>query len=146
MTLRLFVPRDAIARAVGADRVAAAFEVEARRLGRTIEIVRTGSRGLFWLEPMIEVETPTGRIAYGPVEAADVPGLLADGLLDGIAQLLRLGVPEEIPFLARQTRLTFARCGIVDPLSLDDYRAHGGLAGLEKARVIGPAATVEAVL
>jgi len=78
---------------------------------------------------MIEVETPAGRIAYGPVEADDIPGLLADGLLAGTAQHLRLGVPEEIPFLARQTRLTFARCGIVDPLSLDDYRAHGGHGG-----------------
>ena len=129
---RVFVPRDAAALAVGADDVAAALADHA-------DVVRTGSRGLFWLEPMIEVETPQGRIAYGPVEAADVPGLLADGLLTGAAQRLRLGVPEQIPFLARQTRLTFARCGIVDPLSLDDYRAHGGMAGLEKARALGPA-------
>src|SRR4051812_1401055 len=136
---RVFVPRDAAALALGAEAVAAALVGHA-------EVVRTGSRGLFWLEPMIEVETPAGRIAYGPVEAADVPGLLADGLLEGRAQRLRLGVPEEIPFLARQTRLTFSRCGIVDPLSLDDYRAHGGLVGLDKARAIGPTATVEAVL
>jgi formate dehydrogenase iron-sulfur subunit len=136
---RVFVPRDAAALAVGADEVAAALEGHA-------DIVRTGSRGLFWLEPMIEVDTPEGRIAYGPVEASDIPALLADGLLTGAAQQLRLGVPEKIPFLARQTRLTFVRCGIVDPLSLDDYRAHGGLAGLEVARRIGPVATVEAVL
>jgi formate dehydrogenase iron-sulfur subunit len=136
---RIFVPRDAAALAVGADEVAAALSEHA-------EVVRTGSRGLFWLEPMIEVQTPEGRIAYGPVEAADIPGLLADGLLDASAQRLRLGVPETIPFLARQTRLTFERCGIVDPLSLDDYRAHGGMAGLEKARALGPVATVETVL
>ena len=95
---------------------------------------------------MIEVATPEGRIAYGPVEAADIPGLLADGLLTGAAQRLRLGIPEQIPFLARQTRLTFARCGIVDPLSLDDYRANGGLTGLEKARAMPPAAIIETVL
>jgi formate dehydrogenase iron-sulfur subunit len=136
---RIFVPRDAAALAVGADDVAAALAGHA-------EVVRTGSRGLFWLEPMIEVETPAGRIAYGPVEADDIPGLLADGLLAATAQRLRLGIPGEIPFLARQTRLTFARCGIVDPLSLDDYRAHGGMAGLEKARALGPVATVETVL
>jgi formate dehydrogenase iron-sulfur subunit len=136
---RVYVPRDAASLAVGADAVAAALADHAA-------VVRTGSRGLFWLEPMIEVETPAGRIAYGPVEAEDVPGLLAEGLLDGTAQRLRLGVPEEIPFLARQTRLTFARCGIVDPLSLTDYHAYGGLAGLDKARAIGPAATVETVL
>jgi formate dehydrogenase iron-sulfur subunit len=136
---RIFVPRDAAALAVGADDVAAALAGHA-------DIVRTGSRGLFWLEPMIEVETPDGRVAYGPVEATDIPALLADGLLTGTAQHLRLGVPEAIPFLARQTRLTFARCGIVDPLSLDDYRAHGGMAGLDKARALGPVATVETVL
>ena len=135
---RIFVPRDAAALAVGADDVAAALAPHA-------DIVRTGSRGLFWLEPMIEVATQAGRIAYGPVAAADIPALLADGLLTGSAPTLRLGVPEQIPFLARQTRLTFARCGIVDPLSLDDYRAHGGMAGLDTARAIGPAATVEAV-
>ncbi|WP_174254907.1 NADH-ubiquinone oxidoreductase-F iron-sulfur binding region domain-containing protein [Acidisphaera sp. S103] len=136
---RIFVPRDAAALAVGADAVAAALDGHA-------DIVRTGSRGLFWLEPMIEVETAEGRIAYGPVEATDIPALLADGLLTATAEHLRLGTPEKIPFLARQTRLTFARCGIVDPLSLDDYRAHGGLTGLEKARALGPAATVETVL
>jgi formate dehydrogenase iron-sulfur subunit len=136
---RIFVPRDAAALAVGADDVAAALAGHA-------DIVRTGSRGLFWLEPMIEVETAEGRIAYGPVESTDIPALLADGLLTGTAQHLRLGIPEQIPFLARQTRLTFARCGIVDPLSLDDYRAHGGLTGLEKARALGPIATVETVL
>src|SRR6185295_1456481 len=118
-------------------------EAVAVALADHADVVRTGSRGLFWLEPMIEVETPAGRIAYGPVEATDVPGLLADGLLGGTAQLLRLGVPEEIPFLARQTRLTFARCGIVDPLSLNDYRAHGGLQGLARAIELGPAGTIE---
>ncbi|WP_428534131.1 NADH-ubiquinone oxidoreductase-F iron-sulfur binding region domain-containing protein [Rhodopila sp.] len=135
---RIYVPRDAAALAVGADDVAAALAAHA-------DVVRTGSRGLFWLEPMIEVATPTGRIAYGPVAAADIAALLADGLLTASATHLRLGVPEQIPFLARQTRLTFARCGIVDPLSLDDYRAHGGMAGLDTARALGPAATVQAV-
>jgi formate dehydrogenase iron-sulfur subunit len=136
---RVFVPRDAAALAVGADDVAMALADHA-------DVVRTGSRGLFWLEPMIEIETPKGRIAYGPVEVSDVPGLLADGLLTGTAPQLRLGTPETIPFLARQTRLTFSRCGVVDPLSLDDYRAHGGTAGLEKARAVGPAAIVETIV
>jgi formate dehydrogenase iron-sulfur subunit len=136
---RIFVPCDAAAIAVGADEVAVA-------LAQHADIVRTGSRGLFWLEPMIEVETPEGRIAYGPMDATDIPGLLADGLLTGSAQRQRLGTPEQIPFLARQARLTFARCGVVDPLSLDDYRAHGGMAGLEKARALGSAAIVETVL
>lgn len=132
---RVFVPSDTAAVAVGADEVAQA-------LNRHAKVVRTGSRGLFWLEPMVEVETPQGRIAYGPIDASDVPSLLAEGLLDGTAERLRLGKPEEIPFLARQTRLTFERCGIVDPLSLDDYRAHGGMTGLEKARQMGPAAVI----
>jgi formate dehydrogenase iron-sulfur subunit len=146
MTPRIFIPRDAGALALGADAVARAIAAAVRQQGLTVEIVRTGSRGLFWLEPMIEVATPTGRVAYGPVSAGDVPGLVSGGLLTGGEHKLRLGPPEALPFLARQTRLTFARCGIVDPRSLDDYRAHGGLAGLERARSIGGAATIETVL
>ena len=139
MTARLYIPRDSAAVAVGADEVAEAFAAQG------IQAVRTGSRGLFWLEPMIEVETPEGRIAYGPVAAEDVGGLIAAGMMEGGDHALRLGRPEDIPFLKRQTRLTFVRCGIVDPLSLDDYRAHGGFKGLERARTIAPAAIVEEV-
>ncbi len=136
---RVFVPKDAAALAVGADRVA-------RALARGgVEVVRTGSRGLFWLEPMIEVETSRGRIAYGPIEAVDVAGLFGAGFLDGGDHPKRLGRPQDIPWLAGQTRVTFARCGIVDPGSIDDYRAHGGFAGLARARAIGPAATIDEV-
>jgi len=145
MTTRFFVPRDAAARAVGADRVAVALRAEAGRQGIDIEIVRTGSRGLFWLEPMVEVETPGGRIAFGPVAERDVSGLLAGGLPIGTGHALCLGRPEDLPFLKRQARLTFARCGIVDPLSLADWRAHGGGRGLERARSLGPAKTLEEV-
>ncbi len=111
-----------------------------------LEIVRTGSRGLYWLEPMVEIATPQGRIAYGPVDPGDVAGLLAAGLLEGGAHPLRIGRPEEVPFLARQTRLTFARCGITDPLSIADYRAHGGWRGLDRAIGLGPAAIVEELI
>ncbi|MDP1839976.1 MAG: NADH-ubiquinone oxidoreductase-F iron-sulfur binding region domain-containing protein [Reyranella sp.] len=145
MTTRIFVPRDAAARAVGADRVAEALQAEVDRRQLDVTLVRTGSRGLFWLEPMIEVETSAGRVAYGPVKASDVPGLVEAGLSQGVAHPLRVGRPEEIPFLQRQTRVTFARCGVVDPLSLHDYRAHGGYRGLARARDLGPAGTIEEV-
>ena len=136
---RVFVPRDAAALALGAEAVAT------RLAAAGAQVVRTGSRGMFWLEPMVEVETPAGRIAYGPVRAADLDGLLAAGMLTGGAHALRLGRPEDIPFLAGQTRFTFARCGVVDPTSLDDYRAAGGLKGLQRALEIGPAATIAEV-
>jgi formate dehydrogenase iron-sulfur subunit len=140
MTVKVFVPRDAAALALGADAVASLLA----QVG-DVTIVRTGSRGLHWLEPMVEAETAAGRIAYGPVGVGDISGLIEAGMLEGGAHRLRLGKPEEIPWLARQTRLTFARCGIVDPLSLDDYRAHDGLKGLARAIEIGPAATIETV-
>jgi formate dehydrogenase iron-sulfur subunit len=142
VTTRIFLPRDAAARAVGADRVADALLAEAGRRGLDVTLVRTGSRGLFWLEPMIEVETPAGRVAYGPTKPSDVAGLFEAGLIHGAPHALHLGRPEAIPFLQRQTRVTFARCGIVDPLSLDDYRAQGGYRGLACARALGPAATI----
>ena len=141
--MKIFVPRAAAACAVGADKVAAALLDEARKQNLAIEIVRTGSRGLFWLEPLIEVETADGRIAFGPVAGRDVPALVTGRFDRG--HPLCVGKPEEIPFLKRQTRITFARCGIIDPLSLDDYRVHGGWRGLERARSLGPAKTLEEV-
>ncbi len=141
-TIRIYVPRDAAALAVGADKVAKAL---AARAGDRIEIVRNGSRGLFWLEPMVEVVTPEGRIAYGPVKPSDVEGLLAAGLLDGKPHRLRLGKPEEIPYLAKQNRLTFERCGIIDPLDIADYRATGGFKGLEAALAMTDEAITEQV-
>jgi len=144
--VKIYVPCDAAAVAVGADEVAEALRDAVAQRGLGIDIVRNGSRGMLWLEPMIEVETAAGRIAYGPVAPEDVEDLLDSGLLYGDAHALRLGRPEEMPFLARQTRLTFARCGLTEPRSYDDYLAHGGGRGLAQANRIGPAATVEEVL
>ncbi len=142
---RIFVPADAAARAVGADKVASEIQAQAAKRSLRVDIIRTGSRGLFWLEPMIEVETAAGRIAYGPVRPEDVSSLFDAGLLIAAAHPLRLGRPEELSYLKRQTRLTFARCGIVDPLSLEDYRTHGGYRGLQRALSLGPAGIVEEV-
>jgi formate dehydrogenase iron-sulfur subunit len=142
---RIFVPIDSTALSLDAEEVAEALAQGLQRKGAQAEIVRNGSRGLFWLEPLVEVETPAGRVGYGPVTPADVPGLLAANFLEGGEHPLRLGLVEEIPYLKRQQRLTFARCGIVDPLSLSDYEAHGGYRGLAKALTLEPAAIVEAV-
>ncbi len=141
--LRIYVPGDAAAVAVGADDVAAAITAAAERSGTPVDIVRNGSRGLHWVEPMVEVATAQGRIAYGPVAVSDAPAVLKEAVANGGNHPLRLGDPEQIPFLKNQTRLTFARCGIVDPRSLDDYRAHGGYQGLARALQMQAAAVVE---
>ena len=145
MTLRLFIPADAGAVAVGAEEVAAAIRAAAARQKVPLDIVRTGSRGLYWLEPMVEAETAAGRIAYGPV-APGAADSLVRAVAGNVAHALRLGLTEEIPWLKRQTRLTFARCGIVDPRSIEDYRAHDGCKGLQRALSAGPAAIVEEVV
>jgi len=132
MTVRIFISRDAGAVAVGADAVASMLEQAAGERGVAVEIVRTGSRGLYWLEPMLEVATPQGRIAFGPVTEADVVAVFDAMIVDG-PHPLRLGVTDEIPWLKRQTRLTFARCGVIDPRSIEDYCAHSGYKGLERA-------------
>ncbi len=132
MSLRIYISRDAGARAVGADEVVLGFEQAAAKTGAAIDITRTGSRGLYWLEPMVEVATAKGRVAFGPVTEADVASVLEATVADG-PHALRLGLTEEIPWLKRQTRLTFARCGVVDPRSLSDYLAHDGYKGLARA-------------
>ena len=140
--MRLFVSGDAVARALGADEVAAHLAPEASTRG--FDLVRPGSRGLCSVEPLVEVETSSGRIAYGPVFEDDLPDLLPV-LFQGGAHTKRLGRLEDLPFFAKQTRLTFERCGLIDPGSLAEYRAHGGLEGLEKARGMTPAQIVEQV-
>jgi formate dehydrogenase iron-sulfur subunit len=142
---RVFVPKDLAALAVAADKVAKAIADIASDRGKDITIVRNGSRGMFFLEPLVEVETQAGRIGYGPVTLRDIPSLFDADFLNGAAHPLRIGRPQAHPFLARQTRLTFVRCGITDPLSLEDYAAHGGWRGLKRALEIGPAAIVTEV-
>lgn len=142
MTGRVYVPRDSAARSVGADAVAAIISELAPR----VEIVRNGSRGMLWLEPFVEVETAEGRIGYGPVTPDDVEPLLVAGMLDGATHPLCHGRVEDIAWLARQQRVSFARVGVSDPLDIDAYRAAGGLAGLDRAKGMAPDAVVDDVL
>lgn len=142
---KVFIPRDASALSVGAEAVAKAIAAEAKKKKKSVEIVRTGTRGMLWLEPLVEVETKKGRVAYGPVKLADVPGLFKGKFLEGGKHKLCHGLTEEIPYFKKQERLTFARCGIIDPLSIKDYRAHGGFDGLEKALQMKPADIVAEV-
>jgi formate dehydrogenase iron-sulfur subunit len=142
MSAGIYISRDSGALCVGAEEVATAFRKAAEQRGLEVEIVRTGSRGLYWLEPLVEVATDKGRVGYGPVKPADVEALLDQG----DKHHLCLGLVEDIPWLKSQTRLTFKNCGIVDPRSLHDYKAHGGYQGLEKALAVGPKATIEEVV
>jgi formate dehydrogenase iron-sulfur subunit len=145
MSIRIYVPRDAAALSVGADAVAEAISREAAARGQKVEIIRNGSHGMFWLEPLVEFETAQGRIGYGPVAARDVSGLFDAGAPEGGDHALRLGPVSELDWMKRQQRLTFERIGVIDPLSLSDYCAHGGLKGLEKALTMSPAEVVEQV-
>jgi formate dehydrogenase iron-sulfur subunit len=146
VSTRIFVPRDAAAVAVGADEVADSLTMAA--VDRDLEIVRTGSRGMLWLEPLVETEIDGIRYGFGPVTADDVDVLIAGGLLEGRLPVhaTSLGPVEEIEFFKTQTRLTFARCGVIDPLSLDAYRASGGYKGLARALTMTPADICEEVL
>ncbi len=138
--IKIYVPRDSAARAVGADEVADAIRAQADAQKLSVQIIRNGSRGMLWLEPLVEVETPQGRIAFGPVEVSDVKALVASSFAQG--GTLSLGLTEDIPYFKNQERLTFARCGITDPLSLADYTSLGGFAGLKKALAMTGAAIV----
>jgi formate dehydrogenase iron-sulfur subunit len=134
----VFVPKDSSARSVGADRVADAIESWASGHDVSVEVVRNGSRGLMWLEPLVEVVTEQGRMAYGPVTPDDVAGLFEAGFLDGKDHHLGHGPTDQIPWLAEQNRLTFRRVGVVDPLSTKDYEAFGGLTALRRALASSP--------
>lgn len=145
MTITIFVPRDAAALALGADKVATAMAQEIELRGLDAQVVRNGSRGMTWLEPLVEVRTSLGKVAYGPVKPSDVAGLFGAGFFHGGEHPLCLGLTKDIPFLRQQTRLTFARCGVTDPLSLEDYRHYQGLKGLERALALSAPQIVQEV-
>ncbi|MFD2056732.1 formate dehydrogenase beta subunit [Mesorhizobium calcicola] len=145
MIPRIYIPADSGALALGAEKVAKAIAGELAERGIEAKIVRNGSRGAYFLEPMVEVATANGRVAYGPVKPSDVKSLFDSGFLTGGPHKRWLGAPDKIPFLAKQTRLTFARCGVIDPLSLESYKKHGGLNGLKNALELTPAAIVTQV-
>jgi formate dehydrogenase iron-sulfur subunit len=143
--VKVYVPRDSSALSMGADRTAKAIQAEAAKRGVEVELIRNGSRGMFWLEPMIEVATNQGRVAYAPVQPEDVASLFDADFLNGGAHALNLGLTEEIPYFKKQQRLTFARIGITDPVSLEDYIAHDGYKGLQIALKMSGAEIVKEV-
>ena len=134
----VYVPADSAARSVGADQVAAAIELQAARRGGVVDIVRNGSRGRVWLEPLVEVACPDGRVGYGPVTPGNLAGLFDAGFLAGGSHELGHGRTEQIAWLAAQDRLTFSRVGVIDPRSAQDYQAHGGLVALRRALSMTP--------
>lgn len=146
MSTIIYVPRDSAALSLGANEVADAVVREAAARNLDVQLVRNGSRGMLWLETLLEVVTDLGRIAYGPVEAKDVAGLFDAGLATGGDHALRLGKTEELPWLKKQTRLTFARVGVTDPISTEEYTEHDGCQGLKKALAMEPKEIVEAVV
>ena len=139
--MKIYLPLDSAAVALGADEIAHAIEKHAHAKGVAVTLVRNGSRGMVWLEPLVEVETLKGRMAFGPMTLADVPALFGDLS----AHPKALGLTDDLPWLKAQTRLTFARVGVIDPLSLDDYKAQGGLSGLTRALTMDKAAIVAEV-
>ncbi len=143
--MKIYVPRDAAALGVGADQTAEGIVAEARRRGIAIELIRNGSRGLLWLEPLVEVDVGGTRMAYGPVQAQDVAGLFDADFASGKPHALSHGATAEVPYLKKQERLTFARVGITDPRSLEDYKEHGGYRGLAAALTQKPADIVASV-
>ena len=131
--IKVYIPREAAAVSLGADDVAERIAAAAEKNKSDVQIIRNGSWGITWLEPLVEVTVNGQRIAYGPVEPDDVDGLISAGFFEGGDHDLKLGPTEEIDWLKNQDRWTFRRCGLIDPLSLDDYQANGGFAGLRTA-------------
>jgi formate dehydrogenase iron-sulfur subunit len=144
-TVNIYVSRDAAALGVGADETARSILAEAQRRGIAIELIRNGSRGLLWLEPLVEVDVAGTRMAYGPVQSNEVAGLFEAGFTTGKPHALSHGLTEQIPYLKKQERLTFARVGITDPRSLEDYQQHGGYRGLATALTLNPEQIVASV-
>jgi formate dehydrogenase iron-sulfur subunit len=146
MSIIIWVPKDSAAVSIGANDVAQAIESESKKRGLDVVVKRNGSRGMFFLEPLVEVETQKGRMAYGPVDVSDVSSLFEAGFENGNPHRLGLGLTEDIPYLKNQERLTFARAGLADPLDLEAYISNNGFEGLKKSIALDPSKVVAEVL
>jgi formate dehydrogenase iron-sulfur subunit len=142
---RIFVPRETAAISVGADEVALEIARVAKKTGSEVELIRNGSWGASWLEPLVEVEVDGARIAYGNVDAGEVMSLFDSGFLEGGQHERRLGPIDSIPYLIEQDRWTFWRCGLINPLSIEDFELHQGFKALCKALLDGPESVLDAV-
>src|SRR6056297_737221 len=146
MTTRIYVPCDTTALSLGADKIAAAIRLEAEQRDMDIKIIRNGSRGMLWLEPLVEVDTDNGRVGYAEVKPEQISSLFDAGFAGAKQQHQScIGLVEEIPYLKKQHRLTFARAGITDPVSLTDYESMDGFRGLKKALELKPQEIVDEV-
>ena len=143
---KIYVPRETAAVSVGADEVALEVARVAKKTGIDIELIRNGSWGATWLEPLLEVEVDGARIAYGNVSADDVASMFESELVNGGEHERRLGPVMEVPYLINQDRWTFWRCGLTNPLSLEDFELHQGFKALTKAFAGGPESVLEAVM
>ncbi len=146
MTTRIYVPRETTASSLGVDLVVEALVAEAARRNLDIAIVRNGSRGACFLEPLIEVDTPDGRVGYGPVTVDDIPGLFEANFLQGGKHALGLGNVAELPWFKNQERLTFARCGLIESTNVEEYKSLGGFVGLQNALRLSAAEIVQEVI
>lgn len=145
---RMFMPRDAAALAVGANEIAGKLTNILATTGQSVEVVRNGSRGMMWLEPLLEVEQAGIRYGFGPLLPGDIDDLVDRGLFSDPKEIVHpkaLGPVEELDWMRRQTRLTFARCGITDPVSISDYQDHDGFRGIARAIALPPHAIIEEV-
>lgn len=145
MSIKIYVPSDSSSVSLGADKVAASIISEAKKRSIDIELIRNGSWGLYWLEPLVEVSTAQGRVGYGSVKPNDVSSLFDADFINGGAHALSLGLTQEIDYLKKQQRLTFARIGKTDPVNLKDYVDNDGYRGLTNALSLSQAEIVKAV-
>jgi formate dehydrogenase iron-sulfur subunit len=127
--MRLYVANDTSSQAAGSDRLAQHLAAVPG-----VDVVRTSSRGAFFLEPMVERDSPDGRLIWCHVTPDQIPSILAG---TGGQRL------HEIPFLHHQQRITFANFGETEPLSLDLYRACDGWVGWQAAQQGAPETIIQ---
>jgi formate dehydrogenase iron-sulfur subunit len=146
MSIKIYVPRETTASSLGAEQIVESITTEAKYRNLDVTIVRNGSRGACFLEPLVEVETANARVGYGPVTSEDVHELFDANFLQGGQHKLSLGNISELPWFKNQERLTFARCGLIAATSVDEYKTLGGFAGLQNALQKSGADIVKEVL
>ena len=107
----------------------------------SVGVKKTGCQGFCELGPLVRIQKGDKVIQYVKVQPEDCEDILKTSVIgdEVIERLLykkndqTYVSPDEIPFIAKQTRIVLENCGKFDAESLDEYLASGGFSALKKA-------------
>ncbi|MEW5922040.1 MAG: NADH-quinone oxidoreductase subunit NuoF [Bacillota bacterium] len=134
--------------AAGGYKTYETLETEIKNNNLNVELKKTGCIGMCYTEPIVDVIAPDGTLfSYGTVDEEKARRIVAEHIRNGKPPQDLLINEEREAVVGGQVRISLRNCGIINPESLDEYRATGGYKAIEKAlKEMTPEQVIDEVL